>query len=174
MKQHPSITAVSWSAGALKLGSEGCSPREGLELWGRKEGREQSKAKPRNGEEAAFLGATKSGASVLSSVFEKSELVSSSLTCSGTCHHRVVLRLLRALPPVPPIALRGKREIFQECRASLEVVPGGSALPARLWCAQGQSGQNSHSTDVMLEAGAQVSFRMLGLISSMYLHYKSL
>lgn len=45
MKQHPSITAVSWSAGALKLGSEGCLHREGLELWGRKEGREQSKAK---------------------------------------------------------------------------------------------------------------------------------
>lgn len=87
---------------------------EGLELGGRKEG---SRAKPRNGEERAFLGATESDASDPSSVFEKSELLSLSLTCRGPCHHRAVLQLLPALhsgPPALPVALRGKREIFQE------------------------------------------------------------
>lgn len=61
MKQHPSITPVSWGAGALKLGSEGYLHSEGLERGRRKAG---SRAKPGNGAETAFRGATTSDASV--------------------------------------------------------------------------------------------------------------
>lgn len=77
-----------------------CLHAEGLEWGGRKRG---SRAKPRNDEETAFLGATTSDAWVWSSVFEKSELMSLSLTCRETRRHRAVLRLLRALPSDPPL-----------------------------------------------------------------------